>query len=609
MESIRKRLAALSLAAVTALAVPMAALADDDMGLKGDVTGDGKVTAADSLKVLRHVCNIEKLADDKLIYADFNDDGKVTSRDAMLIQRFTLGIKGDNDYGDNDEPDNTDTTGNEVGDDEPDEPEVPQKPEIPPAPPVYVEPGDNDDPDVPDNSGYSNGYGDDAEEDDSIYVSGTYYSVPVGMTIYIEGESSIDWGSTNTDIATVDENGLVLGKRAGDVQIIALEDDCKRTINLTVTPSEAVRTVYASPNSASLGDTVKLIATTDQTRTAVRFNVDTGSGTQTVDATEMIADDDHGIYTWIGYIGADTSGTFDVQTYSQKNGEWSTCDNGEATMFVSTSTSPEETTYDTLRASDELIKLIATYEGGLEEAEYDPIAYGNVMNYGYGVVIHAGETFYNRASMSEYFADLVHQVNERIYSKYVNQFLQENDIKYNQYQFDSLVCFVYNLGVYTLQNSGLKSILLDCYEPDQSENEEVDNTAYVTADDGLYLRTGGGINYSVVKLMDYKEKVTILDDTRVNGTWVKAMTEDGKVGYCSSNYLRMARSSSDVRNLDYVDLDDLVSEMLAYHHAGGQCYWGLLYRRIDEMELFFYGDYVQDGYLNKHDWTLPWCIR
>lgn len=472
----------MSLAAVTALAVPMAALADDDMGLKGDVTGDGKVTAADSLKVLRHVCNIEKLADDKLIYADFNDDGKVTSRDAMLIQRFTLGIKGDNDYGDNDEPDNTDTTGNEVGDDEPDEPEVPQKPEIPPAPPVYVEPGDNDDPDVPDNSGYSNGYGDDAEEDDSIYVSGTYYSVPVGMTIYIEGESSIDWGSTNTDIATVDENGLVLGKRAGDVQIIALEDDCKRTINLTVTPSEAVRTVYASPNSASLGDTVKLIATTDQTRTAVRFNVDTGSGTQTVDATEMIADDDHGIYTWIGYIGADTSGTFDVQTYSQKNGEWSTCDNGEATMFVSTSTSPEETTYDTLRASDELIKLIATYEGGLEEAEYDPIAYGNVMNYGYGVVIHAGETFYNRASMSEYFADLVHQVNERIYSKYVNQFLQENDIKYNQYQFDSLVCFVYNLGVYTLQNSGLKSILLDCYEPDQSENEEVDNTAYVTAD-------------------------------------------------------------------------------------------------------------------------------
>ena len=246
MESIRKRLAALSLAAVTALAVPMAALADDDMGLKGDVTGDGKVTAADSLKVLRHVCNIEKLADDKLIYADFNDDGKVTSRDAMLIQRFTLGIKGDNDYGDNDEPDNTDTTGNEVGDDEPDEPEVPQKPEIPPAPPVYVEPGDNDDPDVPDNSGYSNGYGDDAEEDDSIYVSGTYYSVPVGMTIYIEGESGIDWGSTNTDIATVDENGLVLGKRAGDVQIIALEDDCKRTINLTVTPSEAVRTVYAS---------------------------------------------------------------------------------------------------------------------------------------------------------------------------------------------------------------------------------------------------------------------------------------------------------------------------------------------------------------------------
>lgn len=588
MESIRRRLAALSLAALTAVSVPLAAFADDNDELKGDVTGDGKVTIADSLAVLRHVCNIEKFSEEKMGAADFNSDGRVSSADALLIQRSAIGIMGDGDY-------DGEYTGEDWSDGDSQSP-------------LYVEPGNNqNDPDIPDNSNYSNGYGDDAEEDYNIYVSGTNYSVPVGMTIYIDGAYNIDWGSTNTDIATVDENGLVLGKRAGSVRIVGLLGGKKRTVNLTVTPSEAIRTVYASPNSASHGEVVKLIATTDQTRTAVKFDIDINGSTRTVNATEMTSDDDHGIYTWVGYTTADTSGTFNVKAYSQKNGQWSTCDNANSTMFVSTSNSPEEATYDTLRASDGLIKLISLYEGGLSEAEYDPIAYGNVMNYGYGVVIQPDEMFYNRASMSEYFADLVNQVNEKIYSRYVNQFLQNNGVKYNQYQFDALVCFVYNLGVYTLENANLKAALLDCNEPSQNMTEEEKNTAYVMAEDGLYLRTGGGINYSPIRIMDYNEKITVLDHTRVNNTWVKVKTSRGEVGYCSSNYLRIGVNSGEL-NLDYVDLDRLVGQILAYHHAGGKCYWGLVYRRIDEMELFFYGDYVQDGSQNKYGWALPSCI-
>lgn len=592
MESIRRRLAALSLAAVTALSVTTAAFADESELIKGDVTGDGKVTAADSLIVLRYVCNLEKLTEDKLLAADFNDDGKVTSADSLLIQRAALKI-----------------TGTELNDTDSEslEPVPPEEPDTEtggedPQQTVTVDPND---PDVPADSSYSNGYGKNAQEDSSIYVSGTSYSVPVGMTLYVEGANNVDWGSTNTDIATVDEDGLILGKKVGTVQIVALVGSRKRTINLTVTPSEPVRTVYASPNSASLGDKVKLIATTDQTRTGVRFDVNIGGTVRSVNATEKTADNEHGIYTWVGYIDANTSGTFDVQTYSQKNGEWKTCDNGESTMFVSSSSSEDEVTLDTLRASDKLIDMIARFEGGLSEAEYDPLAYGNVMNYGYGVVIQAGETFYNRASMSEYFADLVNQVNEKIYSKYVNQFLQDNGIKYNQYQFDALVCFVYNLGVYTLQNASLKSILLDCYEP--SNNAADKNIATVTATDGLNLRTGAGTNYSIITTMKYGTTVTIVDSTKVNGTWLKVKTSDGKTGYCSSNYLRIG-GTSNIRNFNYIDSDDLVTEVLAYHHAGGVCYWGLLNRRIDEMEMFLYGDYVQDGYKNKYGWTYPSCI-
>ena len=62
------------------------------------------------------------------------------------------------------------------------------------------------------------------------------------------------------------------------------------------------------------------------------------------------------------------------------------------------------------------------------------------------------------------------------------------------------------------------------------------------------------------------------------------------------------------RNLNYVGRNKLIREMLAYHHAGGNCYYGLLYRRADELEMFLYGDYVHDGSYNKHGFPSPYCI-
>ena len=204
-------------------------------------------------------------------------------------------------------------------------------------------------------------------------------------------------------------------------------------------------------------------------------------------------------------------------------------------------------------------------------------------------------------------SNLVNQVNEKIYSRYVNEFLQENNIKYNQNQFDALVCFVYNLGVYALQNSGLKSALLNCYEP--SATEQIDtNTATVSVDGYLNVRSGPGTNYSVIGKLYNGDKVTILDPNKQNEIWLKIETSSGLVGYCSCNYLVIGGTYTGGRNFNYIDKADLIDELLAYHHAGGQCYWGLVYRRIDELEMFFYADYVQDGWQNKHDWPLPGCL-
>ena len=589
MESIRKRLVALSLATVTLLQVPLMATATEATDTpsakssivqpydRGDVTGDGRITLIDAMNVLRHSVGLDILEGDAKKAADVNLDERANSLDALIIQRFVAGIISDFDNINSDiiQKPNTDTD-TTVTDSDIDSEET--------------------DTDI---------FGGNAEEDTSITVSNTSYSVPAGMTLYVTAGSSVTWGSTNESIATVDSNGLILAKAPGTVKIVALKGDKKRTINVTVTESEAIRTVYSSPNSSSKGSTVKLIATTDQTRTNVRFNVNVNGKLETVYASEKVADNEHGIYTWTGYITANTSGTFEVIASSEKNGSWTTCNNGKTTMFVSSSTSSTQVAHNTLRASDAVIEMISLYEGGLTEAEIDPLAYGTVMNYGYGVVIYAGDKFYNRASMSEYFADLVNQINENSYSSYVNNFLQENGIKYNQHQFDALVCFVYNLGVYSLQNAGLKSILLNCYEPSADKGD--DSVATVDVDGYLNLRSGAGTNYSVIGKLYDGTKVTILDPTMVNGVWLKVKTENGLVGYCSSDYLIFG-SSSGTRNFNYIDSDELIEELLCWHHAGGNCYWGLLYRRIDELELFIQGDYTKDGYANKNYWDIPDCI-
>ena len=56
----------------------------------GDVDGDGKVTAKDSMAIQRYTVNLTKFDDNQLLAADTNGDHKVTSKDAMNILRYTV---------------------------------------------------------------------------------------------------------------------------------------------------------------------------------------------------------------------------------------------------------------------------------------------------------------------------------------------------------------------------------------------------------------------------------------------------------------------------------------------------------------------------------------
>ena len=79
-------------------------------------------------------------------------------------------------------------------------------------------------------------------------------------------------------------------------------------------------------------------------------------------------------------------------------------------------------------------------------------------------------------------------------------------------------------------------------------------------------------------------------------------------GWSYSSDLRDILLRSGGKNLNNVNKDALISEMLAYHHSCGQCYYGLLYRRADELEMFLYGDYISDGRQNKYHFPNPSCI-
>lgn len=63
--------------------------------LNGDADGDGIVTVADALMVLRHAMGIITLDGSTALVCDVDHDGSVTIADALMILRFSMGIISD----------------------------------------------------------------------------------------------------------------------------------------------------------------------------------------------------------------------------------------------------------------------------------------------------------------------------------------------------------------------------------------------------------------------------------------------------------------------------------------------------------------------------------
>lgn len=427
----------------------------------------------------------------------------------------------------------------------------------------------------------------------SVNISNSNVNLPWQKSMLLKSRTSgVTWSSSNTKIATV-KNGVVDTVGKGYVTITASTSYGAATCLIHVMPRESVRFCYASPNSAPLNSTVSFKAITDTDRVGVYFVVTNGSTSYKVTAKNKVKDGNS--YIWTGTQKLSKSGKWSVKAYSKFKTEskyYTTAGGGEGEVFVTSTTNKTTTACAERRASDEVIKLIANYEGFLSKVTADSITTDPTL--GYGKVVISGEQFYNNITSNQAYAYLCQTVNKGGYTTTTNSYLVNNGIKFNQQQFDALVCFAYNVGSGVFYNdSELQSVLLNT---GSSGTIKAGASGTVSAYD-VNLRSGAGTNYSVVTRMNYGTKLTFVDGKRYNTNWYKVKLSNGTTGYIHKDYVSVSGGSRDLNN---VNKQNLIDALLQYHHAAGSCYWGLLYRRVDEVETFLYGDYDRDGQHNYH---------
>lgn len=426
--------------------------------------------------------------------------------------------------------------------------------------------------------------------ENSVSISHGSATVTAGKTFLAHSStSSVTWTSSDTSVATVN-NGYILGVSPGKAIIKVEKEGGASTMVVTVTDSAPIRFAYTSPNCAQKNSTVTLIAITDKTRTEVKFEVTVGSQKKTVNATSKTVDGNNYIYK--GTTTFDTAGTYSVKAYS-KNGSgssWATCDDASTTAFVTSTTDKNTTMCEKRRASDEIVNLIANYEGFIGSVYADPLTGDPTL--GYGRVVYSGQQFYNNLTKTEAYAYLVQTVNNDGYSSKVNNFLVDNKVKFNQQQYDALVCFVYNTGTGVLTNdSDLRYALLNCNSGDEGD------VSYFINGSSVRIRSGPSTSDDIIRELSYGTSLTLLEKT--NDSWYHVKLDDGTEGYVASDYVSSRVSSGDL-DLNFVDRQELIDNFCQYHHAGG-CIYGLLYRRVDEMEVFFYNDYNRNYGTYKYD--------
>ncbi len=440
----------------------------------------------------------------------------------------------------------------------------------------------------------------------SIYKSTA--SITAGKSYYNGATSSlaVTWSSSDSSVAKV-QNGFITAVAPGKAVITAHNSKGTKTCLVTVLEAEPIRFTYSSPNTAAVNEKVTLSAVTDTTRSAVKFEVTVNGKVNTVEATSKSKEGN--VYVWHGTTTLSAAGTYNVVAYAKTaDGSFKTCSSGcsdaNTTVFVRKTADIKKETKEKRRPTDEAIELIAGFEGYSSSVYFDTVA-NNIPTIGYGKVIYIGDSFYNDMTKKEAYAYLVQTVNEGGFTSAVNNYLSNLGVYYNQHHFDSLVSFCYNLGSNILSSdSDFKKI----FTAPKVEESGTGKEGFINATN-VNVRSGAGTSFSIIDVLNTGDKVTLVEVNPENN-WYHIITPQGEEGYVYADYItKGVYSTSSVHYLSKINKKDFSELMLQYHHAGPTCVWGLLYRRVDELDVFFYGEYTRNGAKNINGFDFKCSIN
>lgn len=448
--------------------------------------------------------------------------------------------------------------------------------------------------------------------------------------------SAMKWTSSNSSVARVgytigysstEQSAIVYAGSPGTATL-SLADGTgkvKASCTVTVTAPQAVRFAYGDGNSVPVNGSFDLVAVTDTSRDEVRFDIVSGpaSGSYSSSAYEEESSTSgnglpvNKVRVFRRTVRFGSAGLYTLRAYSSQNGSYSG-DSYTFTVLVTQAGDATTATNDTRRASGKMLDMLAVFEGYVPEVEDDRVVSGNpTVGHGY-VVTKTNNVFYNNLTRTEAYAMLVNTVNSGDYAKAVENFRKEHSIKMSQAQFDALVSFVYNCGTGALstKNYDTPNIILNMVAPptDASPSKPYTGTLNVVKAK-MYSKTDA--SSSVVQVVPVGAAVSVVG-VQVNRSstqqevWYRAIY-NGKTGWLPSGYVKL--SGSFTRDLNYADSTSLANEFLQWHRAGGRCVPGLVYRRLAECKLFFFGNYEEavNGHANyrknTYGFLYPSCCK
>lgn len=425
--------------------------------------------------------------------------------------------------------------------------------------------------------------------------------------------ATMKWSSSNANVAKVgytinysakSQSAIVYAGAPGTA-VLSYSDasgKVKATCTVTVTQPQPVRFAYADGNTVPLKQNFDLVAVTDTARDEVRFDIVSGPANGTYSSSayeEESSASTHGLPTnkvrvFRRTVQFGAAGLYTLKAYSSVSGVYS----NEAYTFTVLVTQAEDVTTATSedrRVSGRMMDMLAVFEGYVPEIEDDKVVAGNpTVGHGYVVTKNSGG-FYNNLTKTEAYAMLIETVNTDNYSKAVENFRKEHGIKMSQAQYDALVSFVYNCGTGALSLSkyDTPNIILNMVAPptDASPSKPYTGTLNVVASK-LYSGATSVGGYTVSQVP--KGAAVSITGVQVNRSatkqevWYRA-TYGGKTGWIPAGYVKL--SGNFTRDLTYADSTSLANEFLQWHRAGGRCVPGLLYRRLAECKIFFFGNY------------------